>query len=172
MDGTKLIDSLIAEFRRGVALIEALDEVVYGKMVDGASSVGEHFRHNLEFGRSLIDGLESARIDYGKRRRDRRIEKERGFAVQKFEELISSIDDLRDSEQSLALDVRSEVDEDLWLRSSLARELEFLHSHTVHHYALIAAKLDSLGIDLSPEFGVAPSTLKYWKSLSSKRRAA
>ncbi|MDH3494762.1 MAG: hypothetical protein OEM82_14505, partial [Acidobacteriota bacterium] len=66
----------------------------------------------------------------------------------------------------------SEIDDNLWLPTSLARELEFLHSHTVHHYALIAAKLGSMNIEVPFEFGVAPSTLKYWESRDRKTAKA
>jgi hypothetical protein len=50
-----------------------------------------------------------------------------------------------------------------WTRSSIARELQSLLSHTVHHYALIAIALRLQGIEPSAEFGVAPSTLEHWR---------
>ncbi len=56
----------------------------------------------------------------------------------------------------------------LWLHvalassSSLRRELHFLLSHTVHHYALIAMILARHGVEVEPDFGVAPSTLRHW----------
>ncbi len=51
-------------------------------------------------------------------------------------------------------------------RSSLGRELQFLVSHTVHHYALIAIASRMQGIWPKESFGVAPSTLKYLGSVS------
>ena len=45
--------------------------------------------------------------------------------------------------------------------SSVSRELQFLVSHTVHHFALIAAIATFLDIPVPEDFGVAPSTLKY-----------
>jgi hypothetical protein len=42
--------------------------------------------------------------------------------------------------------------------------LQFLCSHTVHHFALIKLLLDGTGVDLAPEFGVAPSTLAYHRT--------
>jgi hypothetical protein len=55
--------------------------------------------------------------------------------------------------------VRSEINEDFWYASSVAREIEFLHSHTVHHYAVIARLMpDSVKLN---KFGVAPSTLRF-----------
>jgi hypothetical protein len=46
-----------------------------------------------------------------------------------------------------------------WSQSSLKRELQFLVSHTVHHYALIKELLRRTGFDAGTEFGVAPSTI-------------
>lgn len=159
-----LKESLIAEIRRGIVLIEQLDDSNYAAKPNGNAGVGEHFRHNLDFANSLFKGIESGRVDYSGRERDVRVETDRNHATDCFEDLIDSLDRLESKEFDLKLSVRSEVDEELWLESSLARELEFLHSHTVHHYALIAAKLSLLGIPAPEGFGVAPSTLKYWNS--------
>lgn len=66
------------------------------------------------------------------------------------------------------LKVRSEQPVDgipEWCGSTLHRELQFLVSHTVHHYALIVALLGRLSYELEPEhadFGIAPSTLAHW----------
>jgi hypothetical protein len=53
--------------------------------------------------------------------------------------------------------VRRRVDQP----SSVGRELLFLSSHTVHHWALVAALLRHQGIEPGVEFGVAPSTLDH-----------
>ena len=50
-----------------------------------------------------------------------------------------------------------------WTASSLDRELQSLISHTVHHYALIAMLLRVSGRQPAADFGVAPSTLRYWE---------
>jgi hypothetical protein len=63
--------------------------------------------------------------------------------------------------------VRSEVDEDLWHTSSISREIEFLHSHTVHHYALVARRMTDAGYFTDATFGVAPSTLRFRQASAS-----
>ena len=50
-----------------------------------------------------------------------------------------------------------------WSRSTVRRELQFLLSHTIHHFALIGLLLHQQGIDPGPDFGVAPSTLRHWR---------
>ncbi|MEP0552783.1 MAG: hypothetical protein ABJE29_00430, partial [Balneola sp.] len=48
-----------------------------------------------------------------------------------------------------------------WSVSSIRRELQFLVSHTVHHYALIGLILKTMDVEVPEDFGVAPSTLKH-----------
>ena len=48
--------------------------------------------------------------------------------------------------------------------SSLSRELEFLVSHTVHHFALITVLSNHFEIEVPENFGVAPTTLRYRES--------
>lgn len=48
-----------------------------------------------------------------------------------------------------------------WVLSTLERELQFLASHTVHHYALIALTLRAQGVTVGTDFGMAPSTLRH-----------
>jgi hypothetical protein len=56
-----------------------------------------------------------------------------------------------------------EEDTSCWCRSTVARELQFLLSHTIHHYALIALVLRLQGFTTGEEFGVNPSTLRHWR---------
>jgi hypothetical protein len=55
-----------------------------------------------------------------------------------------------------------------WAVTSLERELQFLLSHTVHHFALVALLLRAQGFEVSADFGVAPSTLAYWQPQSTQ----
>jgi hypothetical protein len=48
--------------------------------------------------------------------------------------------------------------------SSDTREMQYLLSHTVHHFALIAVIAGLVGVSVPSDFGVAPSTLKHRKS--------
>ena len=167
----KIVECLITELRRGLELLAGLDAELYAKPIDG-SSVGAHFRHNFDFASAIIDGFRTGRIDYCDRERDTRIEKDAKHAVRVFESLISDLENLEFGNDEPEILIRSEVHEQAWLPSSASRELEFVHSHTVHHYALIAAKLSRVGVDVAPEFGVAPSTLRFWRSLKSDTKAA
>ena len=48
-----------------------------------------------------------------------------------------------------------------WSQSSVKRELQFLLSHTIHHYSLVAVALRTQGFEPGAAFGVAPSTLRH-----------
>ena len=52
-------------------------------------------------------------------------------------------------------------EDDGWQPSTLGRELQFLVSHTVHHFAMIGGMCSCLDVKMEEGFGVAPSTLKY-----------
>ncbi len=166
-----LILSVADEFRRGIRLLENLDNEVYIKTCDGVGSVGSHFRHNLDFAVNLLKGLENGEIDYNNRERDLRVETNRQFAKERFLFLTRSLENISQDDFEREILVRSEIDGNVWHRSSVGRELEFLLSHTVHHFALIAEKLHSFGIEVSADFGVAPSTLKFWAEQNSKTKA-
>lgn len=56
------------------------------------------------------------------------------------------------------------LESDLEFAAARLRELQFLLSHTVHHFALIATLLERFEIGVPEDFGIAPSTLKYWQA--------
>lgn len=157
-----LLRSLVGELRRGVALIDATDDVTYRRTANGSGSVGAQFRHNLDFLANLIRGIEAGRIDYSNRERDVRVETDPRYAIDRFRKAICQLSDLDPRAMGRNLLIRSELDDRLWLPSSVAREVEFVHSHTVHHHALIAEKLAGFGVAAGDNFGVAPSTVRYW----------
>ncbi len=157
------IASLICELDRAVRMIALLDDINYRRQSNGSGSVGAQFRHNLDFVASFLRGVAIGRVDYSARQRDIRIENDRGAAIAQIQVLKAEVEKLAFRSLSSGLSVRSEIDKELWLPSSVFRELEFVHSHTVHHHALIAEKLFGFGMEVEKDFGVAPSTLQYWK---------
>ncbi len=159
-----LIGGCTAVLRQGACLIESLTDELYTRCPPGEkSSVGAHFRHNLDFVASFLSSTETGRLDYNRRERNRRIETERAYAALRFREAVSRLENLTPGLLGKKILVRSETISNLWCESSVARELEFLQSHTIHHYALIQIRLASFGFRTPPDFGVAPSTLEYWK---------
>ncbi len=157
------VTSLISELGRAAGMIAVVDDVNYRRQANGSGSVGAQFRHNLDFINAFLKGVKVGRIDYGKRERDLRLENDRSAAIAQIEVLKAMIERLETRSMLNSISVRSEIESSLWFPSSILRELEFVHSHMVHHHALIAEKLLGYGIHVEKDFGVAPSTLQYWK---------
>jgi uncharacterized damage-inducible protein DinB len=162
----RLIDDNIGTLKQGIDLIARLDDHLYTQPNRelSLSGVGAHFRHCIDFYLSFLNGVESRRINYDLRERDERLEKSRLFAIAKLHALIADLSRVSPLEGASVVQALLEGASDSdWSVSSLKRELQFLLSHTIHHYALIALTLRSYGFDPGAEFGVAPSTLTHWR---------
>ena len=154
---------------QGLALLERLDDQLYtgtaGLPVQ--SGVGSHMRHALDFYQSLVHGARAGRVDYNRRERDPLVARDRACAAARIEIVIEELRALADLPGDTTLMVSPEdsdpSDGDAWCASTLARELQFLLSHTLHHYALVALILRLQGFEPGEEFGVAPSTLAHWR---------
>lgn len=166
-----LIGQLEDVLQQGIDLLCELDDETYAE-VDPALGValGPHVRHVLDFLDGFLDGLPAAQVDYDRRDRDVRCERERAVALSRLGEVQRRLQHLPPLDQSLR--VRADVPEGAprqagWSGSTIRRELGFLVSHTVHHYALVGLLLRARGILVEPTFGVAPSTLTYRKEAAS-----
>ncbi|HWQ33289.1 MAG TPA: DinB family protein [Blastocatellia bacterium] len=148
---------------QGRELLRQIDDELYTSLAPPLFEygVGSHFRHCLDSYRCFFAGLTAGRIDYDQRERDELIARHRDCALARLEDTITQLQRLSSFDTSSPLQARQ--DSPHWSSTSLARELQFLLSHTVHHYALIALMLRVQGFAPGAEFGVAPSTLEYWK---------
>ncbi|MBO6524401.1 MAG: hypothetical protein JJ971_11280 [Balneolaceae bacterium] len=160
------VKSNIFFLKQGVELLSAVSDEQYssnnGKY--NKSGIGRHFRHIVEHYYSLL-AEQNGFVDYDARERDLRLENDREFMIQSMEKVSESLRNLNSDDLERRIKVRSNEgigEENAPLsESTIRRELQFLISHTVHHYALIGLILKTMGFEPSPEFGIAPSTLKY-----------
>ncbi|MCB9898231.1 MAG: hypothetical protein H6825_09530 [Planctomycetes bacterium] len=165
----RLIQDNVALVRQGIALLESLDDELFVARPPGlpAGGVGPQFRHVLDYYRCFVRDVARGRVDYDLRERDPEVETERRVAIARLGSLVRDLAALGLDDDTVALHVKADVDpaappDETWSPSSVRRELMFLASHTVHHYALIAVTLGAHGVQVAPEFGVAPSTLRHW----------
>ena len=164
-----LLDANCALLRQGAALLAALDDARYLHPVPVAfgASLGAHFRHAIEHYTGLLRGLDAGTVDYEGRARDPRIEGERGYAGELFEQAaweLARVGAAGDRALSFRLEnagAGGAGTEAPCTPTTLSRELEYLLSHTVHHYALIAIMCRVLGYEPAADFGFAPSTLRF-----------
>lgn len=173
-----LIGLNIAWLRQAQGLLDGISDAHYTASPSGLAphKTGGHLRHILEFYECFLDGLAKGRIDYDARKRDLSVETSRRAAQARIHSLIHRLA----TGPSLRIDslilVRiedsagSRVSEP-FLISSVGRELQALSSHSIHHFALIAMTLRALGVTANPDFGIAPSTLRYRASQAAAEAA-
>lgn len=144
-------------------VIEDLDDRTYvGVRQDGVSgSIGAHVRHTIDHVAALVDGSSAGRVDYDSRRRGTVVESSRTAARAELERLAQKLQWLPDEELEAPIELLAVVDRSarrVSAFSTVARELVFVLSHTVHHQAIIALLLASAGQSTPDGFGLAPST--------------
>jgi hypothetical protein len=163
-DLCRLIETNTAWLRQALAIVEHVDDTVYATSPLGMAPhrVGSHLRHVIEFYQCFLDGLEFGRVDYDSRKRNEAIEKDRALAVTNICSIIYRLEGVSLLRKDTPFAVRMEdAEADVWLASSIGRELQSLSSHTIHHFALIAVTLHLHGVAVDPDFGMSPSTLRY-----------
>ena len=146
-------------------LLRRLDDDQFSQPCPGFynSSVGGHLRHCLEHYESFLNGMDDARIDYDARPRDKDLEESTESALSVVSRIINHLETLEKDDPPVGVLVKMDcgAEEIEWQPSTLGRELQFLVSHTVHHFAMIGGICRELKVDLTEDFGVAPSTLRH-----------
>ena len=171
-----VVDQNLHFLSQGADLLRLLDDNAYCRPTGDrprAAGVGPHFRHCLDFYRCFLRDLEGGRIDYDTRDRQPELETSVSAALATIESIMANLASINDEEAERLVDVHhdevpGEEPVTSWQRSTVARELRFLASHTVHHYALIAHLAREQGIEPVEEFGVAPATLEFWASQEAR----
>lgn len=150
---------------QGLEVLETLPRDAYGLPVRGHSPVGAQFRHVLEHYEAFFAGLPAGRVDYDARPRDASLESDPMAAARAARQWCTALLDLSPAQGDAPLLVQTDSgagpDVPDWRASTVGRELQFLASHTTHHFALIALLLEFQGWGTPPGFGVAPSTRAY-----------
>jgi len=154
---------------QGIELLAQVAPEAYARSSrPGWAPVGAQFRHILDHYCSFLEGQAGGTIDYDARRRDPLIERDPVAAADVAARLAAALERLeaRDANRPVSVQMHTGGEDGLpdWRPSSVGRELQFLVSHTVHHYALIKLLLEDHGIYAGEEFGVAPSTLAFQRS--------
>jgi uncharacterized damage-inducible protein DinB len=126
-----------------------------------SGSIGGHVRHCLDHVSALIEGVASGHVNYDARRRGTAVETSQEAAVAEIARLAGDLDAISSHVLHRPVQLLSALDTSgvhIAAHTSVARELAFVVSHTIHHLAVIALLLREQGIDVPPRFGYAPST--------------
>lgn len=122
-------------------------------------SVGAHCRHIIEFYLCLRKGIQENIICYEDRKRDMEIETNRVLAL----ELIQTLNQWQlETDKPMLLQVGASSNSQRFeVNTSVFRELHYVAEHSIHHFAILKIGIESLGLPVSADFGVANSTLAY-----------
>lgn len=149
-------------------LLDQLPQPAYTRPLDvlHGSSVGQHFRHILDFYQCLLRDIPTGTVNYAHRDRNPLMESLPEAAGEMFEKLSDAIQALDDSNPLTVLgDFSAQIEDDQRpaLHSSVGRELMYAHDHAVHHLALIriGIKEAAPGIGFDPHLGYAPATVQH-----------
>jgi hypothetical protein len=163
-----LIETNIRWLCQALSLLERIDDATFALPPEGMEPhrAGAHLRHIVEFYQVFLESVCTFHVDYDARRRNPEIERSRDAAAAAIRKIIRELG----SSPALRFDaiiwVRMEdaptpAVAESFMESSIDRELQVLSSHTIHHFALIAMTLRLHGVEMPPDFGMAPSTRRY-----------
>ena len=145
------------------AVVANLSREAYCAPFEGGVSgtIGEHVRHCLDHVAALLAADPAMVLTYDRRQRGTPIEASPEAALQYIFQQQSALERWPGRSLDEPVLVRSMVARDGrtvtgW--STLARELAFVVSHTIHHHATIRVLLMLQGQDVPERFGHSPST--------------
>lgn len=133
-------------------------------------SIGEHFRHIIEFYLCCLSQKETESVNYDLRERDKQLEINISSGIATIDTLLATLDQLEERDNTpLILATCSENENDNGVQTSFFRELIYCMDHCVHHQSLIKiALLEQHLIHLiDRNFGVASSTQIYRNKCAS-----
>ncbi len=165
MDLTQACSNILGQLTELVRQIREHDFVRPAETLSN-STIGQHLRHTLEFFLCFESGYEHGVINYDKRAHDKLIETDKFIALSAIDRIRKFVSNL--SEKALRLEVGYDLQSDdfLTIQTTSTRELVYNIEHAVHHMAIMKIGVREIAsyIKLSPDFGIAASTIRYKES--------
>jgi uncharacterized damage-inducible protein DinB len=166
--------ALISVFEQLADLLMHTSDEQYTQAPVGfvTSSLGGHYRHNLDHVSSLLEAMKTGELNYDHRSRGTVIETSRLAALHAIRRLQRLLLDMDEAKLDHRLELRTMIDvsqQPLMMSTTVARELAFVLSHTIHHNAIIGVMARTLGIPLPDRFGYAPATIAYQEKQACAR---
>ncbi len=161
-----MIPSQLEILEQGIRYLTSITDQQYQSIVRPhfSSSAGAHFRHILDHYlalKNMTDGV----VDYNVRHRYCQIETDRLAAIQASQELMQWLQGLPLGQMKQPVTVISEISvseaKSCASPSSFGRELIFVSSHAVHHFAILKIIASLQGAILESNLGLAPATASF-----------
>jgi hypothetical protein len=149
-----------------IQLNDVLDQLTDNEYIQPSrilfnATIGQHVRHIIELFQCLQNGYAEGVVNYEKRKRDYRIESDRGVAASLLRKIYRNLNK-PNKHISLEAEDYNETVETVVIPSNYYREIAYNLEHTIHHMALIRVGINEVSaITLPDEFGVAYSTIKF-----------
>lgn len=155
------VAAAVALLRQGAGIAELAELAGLGC----ADHVGPHLRHVIEHYEALLTGLDRGLVDYDARPRDRQLERDPRLARSRCDSLADRyagrLAEPWPETLLVACDGGLAGEERYRAGSTPLRELLFVASHAVHHYALLRLALAPQGLTLPDGIGKAASTQRF-----------
>lgn len=154
-----------------ITLVEQIDINDFTRPVESLSqsTIGQHVRHTLEFFMCFQHGYESGVINYDRRAHDKLIESDKFMALAAIGDIMKFVNSLQERPLKLEVGYDLESDDFVTIETTSIRELVYNIEHAVHHMAIMKIGVREIAsyIDLSRDFGIAASTIRYKEAASS-----
>lgn len=137
------------------------DILVAKTSIEGYGTIGEQFRHFINYIEVLLRDYNTGSIDFTNRDRDPLLEKDKSFLNKRMSFLLDQVDALSSqNENSLVTSVFTPVagQESVLDKASLGFLINYVSDHTYHHISMIKVLAKLHGVDVHFAAGVAPST--------------
>ena len=174
MSANQLLAAMDEVLEQGEALLMGLSDTQYADADGFRASVGAHYRHSLEHFKLLLEAVNGPHVDYDRRERDAGLEQERLFALQVTRDFRHAARFLTTLNPDRPIEARYKISYAgsgaCSASSTIGREIMYAVSHAIHHYALIGMICDLRKLPMPQDFGIAPSTIDYQKTIA--RRSA
>lgn len=142
-------------------------ELIYG------GSCGGHFRHIIQHYEAFFAGAATEQIDYDLRDRSASLETDMGAARTALQKISGQLRAEPRSDAPLTVWQNYDpADRPRGVPSGRLRELQFLASHAIHHFAVIGIAMRGFGYDLPADFSLAPSTRFHLQSATTAAQAS
>lgn len=156
--------SALLRFNR--QLLQQAAELAQAHALPGRPSyrvlAGPHLRHVIEHYEALLFPPQPGVVDYDARARDEQLEASPQRAQARLEALYQALEGCAVFTLAEPLRVLGQcglMGEDRFeASSSLGRELAFVASHAIHHFALLVGYCQQHGVPIPDGFGRAPAT--------------
>jgi uncharacterized damage-inducible protein DinB len=157
-----VVTAVVRQISELVSVVQRLNDETYGARLAAASGpIGAQVRHSLDHISALVEAVSTGACWYDRRERGTDVERRRASAIRVARSLACRLLVMDEAILQRRVTVHVQVDtagECVAVDSTVERELGFLHSHTVHHNAIIALLLEQAGVTAPGRFGVAVST--------------